>query len=72
MLTVQYDPTQLTWHKSSYSSGNGQCLEIGDGVQGVAPVRDSKNAQGPLLSFRTDSWSTFVTAVNSGAFSVDA
>ncbi|MFJ7195795.1 MULTISPECIES: DUF397 domain-containing protein [unclassified Streptomyces] len=69
---MQYDPTQLTWHKSSYSSGNGQCLEVGDGAQGVAPVRDSKSAQGPLLSFHKDSWSTFVTAVKSGAFSAGA
>ncbi|WP_406382503.1 DUF397 domain-containing protein [Streptomyces sp. NBC_01618] len=69
---MQYDPTQLTWRKSSYSSGNGQCLEVGHGVQDVTPVRDSKNAPGPLLVFRTGSWSMFLTAVKADTFSADA
>ncbi|MFF8417958.1 DUF397 domain-containing protein [Streptomyces sp. NPDC015680] len=72
MLRVQHDPTQPAWRKSSYSSGNGQCLEIGDGVHDVTPVRDSKNAQGPLLVFRIGSWSTFLTAVKADTFSADA
>ncbi|MGW1652592.1 DUF397 domain-containing protein [Streptomyces atratus] len=69
---MQYDPTRLTWRKSSYSSGNGQCLEVGDGVQDATPVRDSKNTQGPLLVFRPGSWSAFLTAVKADTFSADA
>ncbi|WP_416972501.1 DUF397 domain-containing protein [Streptomyces sp. 4F14] len=31
------------WRKSSYSSTNGgNCLEVGEGVSGAVPVRDSK------------------------------
>jgi hypothetical protein len=36
----------MTWRKSSYSSGNGACVEIrGD----LTAVRDSKNPSGPTL-----------------------
>ncbi|MFG3525515.1 DUF397 domain-containing protein [Streptomyces sp. NPDC047917] len=69
MLRVQHDPTQLIWRKSSYSSGNGQCLEVCDGLQGVTPVRDSKSSRGPLLVFRDGSWSAFLTALKAGSFS---
>ncbi|MFE2934682.1 DUF397 domain-containing protein [Streptomyces sp. NPDC059278] len=65
---MQHDPTQLIWRKSSYSSGNGQCLEVGDGIQDVTPVRDSKSDRGPLLVFRDSSWSAFLTAVKANSF----
>ncbi|MET9657336.1 DUF397 domain-containing protein [Streptomyces sp. NPDC006510] len=69
---MKHDPTQLTWRKSSYSSGNGQCLEVCDGVRNVTPVRDSKNDHGPFLVFRAGSWSAFLTAVKADTFSPGA
>ncbi|MCX5101802.1 DUF397 domain-containing protein [Streptomyces sp. NBC_00053] len=65
---MQHDSTQLIWRKSSYSSGNGQCLEVCDGIQEVTPVRDSKSDRGPLLVFRDRSWSAFLTAVKANSF----
>ncbi|MER8000910.1 DUF397 domain-containing protein [Streptomyces sp. NPDC095613] len=54
------------WRKSTYSGGsNGDCLEVADGHPTV-PVRDSKNARGPVLVFGADGWSSFVSAVRRG------
>jgi hypothetical protein len=53
-----------TWHKSSYSGGEGgNCLEVAEGTPTVIPVRDSKNPRGPKLAFRPEAWSAFLEAV---------
>ncbi|MFD5435985.1 DUF397 domain-containing protein [Kitasatospora sp. NPDC127067] len=36
---------------------------------GLAPVRDSKDPQGPALVFPAEAWVSFVAAVRSGEFS---
>ena len=42
----------LSWRKSSYSgNGGGNCVEVGTGLPGKIGVRDSKNPDGPVLSF---------------------
>ncbi|MFB6778977.1 DUF397 domain-containing protein [Streptomyces sp. NPDC056352] len=57
----EFDLSTATWHKSSYSGGDGgNCLEVADGHPGVVPVRDSKVPDGPALVFRTAAWSPFV------------
>ncbi|THA32387.1 DUF397 domain-containing protein [Streptomyces sp. A1277] len=55
----------MVWRASSYSSGNGQCVEVAD-VAGAVPVRDSKSASGPVLIFGADTWAAFVTGVREG------
>lgn len=60
----------VTWRASSYSSTNGgECVEVGDGVTDVVPVRDSKDPHGPALIFPTGAFSAFVGAVQRGKFS---
>jgi hypothetical protein len=56
------------WRKSSYSTNGGNCVEIGDGVPGVIPVRDSKDPHGPALAFDTDAWTAFLADVKAGRF----
>jgi hypothetical protein len=57
-----------TWTKSSYSGGNGACVEVKSAeVQSIA-VRDSKAPEGPSISFVPASWNAFVNEVNTGAF----
>ena len=56
-----------TWTKSSYSTGNGACVEIKSPVLAAMAVRDSKVPGGPTLAFPADSWNAFVTEVGSGA-----
>ncbi|MGJ5827018.1 DUF397 domain-containing protein [Streptomyces ossamyceticus] len=51
------------WRKSTYSGGGGNCLELGDGLPTVVPVRDSKTPLGPALVFRAEAWSAFVEDV---------
>jgi hypothetical protein len=59
--TLDHDLRTATWHKSSYSGGDGgDCLEVADGHPALIPVRDSKNPLGPKLIFRAAAWSGFV------------
>ncbi|MET7294840.1 DUF397 domain-containing protein [Streptomyces griseoloalbus] len=51
------------WRKSSYSGGQGDCLELAHNVPALAPVRDSKNPAGPVISFGRDAWGVFVAHV---------
>ncbi|MFH8379615.1 DUF397 domain-containing protein [Kitasatospora sp. NPDC018058] len=61
----------LVWRKSSYSGQGGDCVEVADGVIGLAPVRDSKDPDGPALLFAADAWASFVAGVKSGEFPTD-
>ena len=55
------DLSTATWRKSTYSGGGGNdCLEVVDGHPTHIPVRDSKAPQGPVLTFRSRSWTAFV------------
>ncbi|WP_369235398.1 DUF397 domain-containing protein [Streptomyces sp. R21] len=56
------------WTKSSYSAGNGACVEVKSPVLSALAVRDSKVPQGPTLAFPADSWNAFVAEVGRGAF----
>jgi hypothetical protein len=61
------DLTSVQWQKSSYSSGNGQCVEIGPVSRAIA-IRDSKDPEGPALLFTTEAWNAFLTSVTTGEF----
>ena len=58
----EYDLSAATWHKSSYSGGQGgDCLEVAVDHPTLIPVRDSKTApRGAMLVFRPEAWSAFV------------
>ncbi|MFE3649423.1 DUF397 domain-containing protein [Streptomyces sp. NPDC059152] len=64
---MQHELSDAAWRKSSYSSANGQCVEIADGLSGVLPVRDSKNPAGPYLTFSTGAWGAFTQDLKDGA-----
>jgi len=55
-----------TWTKSSYSQGNGACVEVKAPFLAAMAVRDSKVAEGPTLDFPAKSWNAFVTEVSRG------
>lgn len=52
--------TELTWVKSSYSSGEGgDCVEVATCSQAVH-VRDSKDTARHGLAVGSDAWAVFV------------
>jgi Domain of unknown function (DUF397) len=63
------DIPRRAWRKSSYSGNSGNCVEV-RGPEETADVRDSKNPDGPQLSFGPGAWSAFIEAVKLGKFDV--
>ncbi|MEV7284390.1 DUF397 domain-containing protein [Streptomyces sp. NPDC093252] len=55
------------WIKSSYSSGEGQCVEVAAVGCSIA-ARDSKNPLGPVLVFAREDWAGFIRGVSAGEF----
>ncbi|MEU2301051.1 DUF397 domain-containing protein [Streptomyces antibioticus] len=50
----------LTWFKSSYSSGEGgECLEVATCTHTIH-IRDSKNPAGPNLALSPAAWADFL------------
>ncbi|MFJ6213723.1 DUF397 domain-containing protein [Streptomyces sp. NPDC092296] len=50
----------LSWHKSTYSGGEGgDCVEVAACPETVH-VRDSKDKQGPQLTFSPEAWGAFL------------
>jgi hypothetical protein len=58
------------WFKSSYSSNGGQCVEVAANLPSAVPVRDSKDPEGPSLSFSREGFAAFVAGVKSSTFAV--
>ena len=50
------------WHKSSYSQGATQCVEIATSGTNVA-IRDSKNPAGPILVLTAEHMRTFIDQI---------
>jgi hypothetical protein len=61
------DLTRAAWHKSSRSSGNGNCVEVAV-VDDAVAVRDTKDRSGPVLVFTAAEWSAFVSGAKDGEF----
>lgn len=58
----------LDWRTATASIGNGACVEVsGPCACGVA-VRDSKDPDGPVLSFTPGEWGAFTDAIRAGKF----
>ena len=61
------DLTHAPWHKSTRSTGNGNCVEVAILDVAVA-VRDTKDRSGPALVLPTAGWQSFLQGVKSGEF----
>ena len=48
------------FRKSSYSAQLGDCLEVADTAPVGRAVRDSKQDDGPLLTFSYETWMDFL------------
>jgi hypothetical protein len=54
----------LNWFTSSYSSGNGACVETARLPDGGMALRDTKNRSGAVLSFNADAWRAFLAGLS--------
>jgi DNA helicase HerA-like ATPase len=62
------DVAQATWRKSSWSTYNGNCVEVAELRRDLIGIRDTKDAgAGPVLLFSDTAWRSFVARVKSGA-----
>ena len=63
------DLHRATWRKSSYSNGTGgSCVEIAVladvlGAEHDIAIRDSKDPDGPVLTFTASQWRRFTAAI---------
>lgn len=68
MASNQAELGAARWRKSSYSNSHGgDCVEVADNLPGVAPVRDSKRPEGPVVTVGAEAWSAFIGLVAKGS-----
>jgi Domain of unknown function (DUF397) len=68
--TTHFSATEIAvaaWHKSSWSSFNGSCVEVAELQGNRVCVRDTKAAgAGPILVFAHAEWNSLLTKIKSG------
>jgi hypothetical protein len=57
------------WRKATRSS-TGNCVEVREELPDVVQMRDSKNPQGPVLSFDRQAFGEFIAAIKRSEFNL--
>jgi hypothetical protein len=57
---------EVARRKASDSFANQNCVEAGEGACGMVHVRDSKDPDGPVLTFSPGQWEAFLAGVKAG------
>jgi len=60
------DISHATWEKSSYSLGDGDCVEVAHLPGGAVALRDSKNPDVAPLRFTSAEWNAFRSGIEAG------
>jgi hypothetical protein len=60
------DLTRAQWHTSTYSGGNGSCIEVARTLPGAVAVRDSKDQHGPAIVLTPAAWHRFTNQIKAG------
>ncbi|KUP95906.1 DUF397 domain-containing protein [Thermobifida cellulosilytica] len=60
MATSDDTTPARNWHKATYTTERGACVEVSEGP--VTGIRDSKNRDLGALFFPADEWAAFVRA----------
>jgi len=64
---TEIDLSRAEWRKSSYSSQDGNCVEVSRNLPGLVAVRDSKAPDGAKLMVPREAWRAFLKAHAPGA-----
>ncbi|MFF3571072.1 DUF397 domain-containing protein [Nocardia jiangxiensis] len=62
------DLSTAKWFKSSHSETSANCVEVAWLGEGTVGVRDSKNPNGPALTFTPSEWDAFVAGTKTDDF----
>ena len=57
------DLSRAEWRKSSYSSQDGNCVEVARNLPGLVAIRDSKALAGAKLMVSQESWRVFLKSL---------
>jgi len=60
---TEIDLSRAEWRKSSYSSQDGNCVEVARNLIGLVAVRDSKSPYGTKLTVSHEAWLAFLKHV---------
>ena len=60
---TEIDLSRAEWHKSSFSSQSGDCVEVARNLPGLVAIRDSKAPSGPKLLVPQATWQAFLQAL---------
>jgi hypothetical protein len=58
-------PDDMLWLRSSYSAQGNACVEVATLADGSRAVRDSKDADGPMIKFTAGQWQEFTVSLKS-------
>lgn len=61
-------PATNRWRTSSFSGGNGSCVEVADLPDGRIAVRNSTDPDGPTVLFTRSEMLAWITGVKAGEF----
>ena len=60
----EIDLSRAEWHKSSFSSQSGNCVEVARSLPGLVAVRDSKEPGRARLVVSQETWRVFIRGVH--------